>query len=256
MRFLAIVVDEQAVFFLYTISKIMNQGAPQLPDRPGYSRRPGQPLRLPSFTTINGQNGVTVPQQQHVQPHQSQQRHPGKRRSGSSMHGDSGRNALYTSMLENIEVDDMEVLAELVDKLMEVRSENENLKKAMWGRVSALSEKVNNGDFGEVDSTSVEELRKVYEEKKNYNAMLKETVEQYEEEIERVLSTAVAAKVEAGNALIGKIREENNKVEDATDEMWKGWNRVATVLDEAGKLAQGVSKSMKYVGDGSSESIE
>lgn len=240
------IVDPLATVYSATSKTSMNQQQqapppPQLPQRPGYGTRPDHPLRLPSFTSLSASEN---------QGQSSSMKDKGRLRqnkSGSSVNGTHNvGNYYYTSMLENIDIEDTEVLNKLMAKLMRLRDENEDMKQAMWDRVSTLSNDVNKGTVVENDDeASLETLRKRYAEKKSYNEMLRKIVDEYEDEITRVLDTAVKAKVEVDGSVIDKIRESETNVDNAADEMWKSWNNVAIAMDVAGKLADNVAKSQR-----------
>lgn len=187
----------------------------------------------------------------------------GRKNAGGNEHGNSKNNTgnkFYIRLLEDVHLDDQSVLFDLMDTLMQVRSENEKLKEGLWSKIDSLStaanKKVSNSQ--REDSTRYEqnslmfdsklsndELKKMLHDQRTYNSVLAQTVDDFQDSLDSILNALVASNKEAGTELISSIEKGEAAVEQNSDEMWRSWMEVVSAMEDVAKFDSSIANTIQ-----------
>jgi hypothetical protein len=177
----------------------------------------------------------------------------------------NGYNRFYVQLLENIQLDDQNVLQDLIDTLLNVRSENEKIKRQLWDRIDALSsiksnkinEKDNNNNSNSNIATkkpdsliynsdlSNNELKQLLQEHRIYNKHLAKTVDDYQDTIDEILNAMVQSNNERANDLLNTMASGEQSIEEESDKMWEEWLQNALLMDKIMEFDKRVVSSLK-----------
>lgn len=164
---------------------------------------------------------------------------------------DPTNNKFYIQLLEDVHLDDQTVLYGLVDTLMQVRKDNEKLKEDLWNKLETFNISMENRNQGIHQNNTTgddhnsllfdsnitnDELLEMLKEQRIYNKILAQTVDDYEESLDKILDQMVKSNKEIGEELLNTIQTGEKDVEEKSDDMWRSWKDVTRAMDDVRKL--------------------
>lgn len=153
----------------------------------------------------------------------------------------SANDKYYLKLLEDVNMDDQSVMHELIDKLSQLRIENQNLKEDMWNKVDLINgtliqkgySKEEKSDSLLYDSNlSNDELLNMLKEQRLYNKIMKNTIDDYQTSFNKIMDSMVDSNKNISNDILQSIKNNEVIVEEESDKMWDSWNELSHVMGD------------------------
>lgn len=166
-------------------------------------------------------------------------------------------NKFYIQLLENVNLEDQNILFELVDSLVKVRSENENLKLGLWNKIDNLSTLNSKKNTSKKATSSIihnsllydenlsnDQLKNLLDEQRQYNSILSQTIDEYQDSLEEIINSLVKSNNDIGNQVLGVIKSGEKVVEDNSDKMWDSWMNVVSTMQDISDFDNSIVEKM------------